>query len=437
MSIVEVVFALGIFAVGLYFPLMSLSTSAMFYLFKTAFLETKESSVSSLVVVLAACVASLIHIYRVKRKNPDVDRPKLRADITDYLWFGFFMVFTVRTMYNMFVDEGIIEALQILLLVLPFHYVCRAEVYNSEGRDELVRKCRGMISAFWALSIFFALVSIFVGQKNTSGQVSLGDSANILLGYSAALGVLSGVVLWFNSPNTPLAKRALYLLLTIPPFWLLFGSEKRGAILSVAIGLACIAFVISGSKTRSKGGVIFVAIVVTLGVLYGLNTTAFSRFGNFSTLDKSALGRLEYQERSMANFYENPLFGTGMGAGGAYPHNIFIESAEKGGVIALSLVVLIYIVTAAQLWKVVRRDSTTALYLIPVWCIGFTMALFSLGLTMHKFLPMATGTISAVINLFTLYGWQENRSRMSPVSVDGRDSATFPDLRSGKVAEQA
>lgn len=407
MSIVEAVFALAIFGLGLYFPMMSLAASAMVYLFKTAFLDTKESSVASLVVVLSACVAALIHTYRSNRKQQNQGRPRIKSDITDYIWFVFFLLLTLRTMYNMYVDAGIIEALQILLLVLPFHYVTRNELFNSSGRQEIVQKCRYMAIAFWALSILFAVVSLVIGDKNSSGQVSIGDSANILLGYSAALGVLCGVALWFNSADMTSLKRLGLLVLTVPSAWLLFGSEKRGAIISVGVGLIAIATALYRSEAQRKGGVAFIGIVVAIGAAYGATTASFNRFGSFSKLDDSALERLEFQERSIQQFYENPMSGTGLGLNEPYPHNIFIESAAKGGLFAVVLIGLVYFATVTRLIKLSRLDSTLAVYLIPVSSVGLIMALFSNGLTMHRFLPIATGAVASAFQLWKHYEWRE------------------------------
>lgn len=401
MGVIEAVFALGIFGLGLVFPMASLASAAMFFLFKTAFLGSSESSAATIVVMALACLGSGIN---VKLKSKGSSRTwRNHGDLPNVMWVALLVSLTIPTMFNIFPVPGSIEIAQVIGLVLPLHFVTRAIILNGETKEDVLKSCRSMTLAFWILGIVFSAAALAGGQKNTSGQLSFGESANIVLGYAGSLGVLGGVALVVNGQGLSILKKLTVLALTVPSVLVLFGSEKRGAIISTVLGIILIALTLFRSSSKRFSGPVFLIFLVGAVGAYGSTTNSFDRFGGFSKLDRSAQERLIVQEHSMNRFYSSPVLGTGLGTGEYYPHNIFIESAEKGGVLAILFVLVLYVSTLVRLNYISRTYSDVAIFLVPICCVGLTLPLFSGGITMHRHLPMATGAVSAVFQLCRLF----------------------------------
>jgi O-antigen ligase len=171
--------------------------------------------------------------------------------------------------------------------------------------------------------------------------------------------------------------------------------NSRGPILALVVGLITAGFLLG--KWRWV-----VSVLATLGLLLfvfspDLPRVFFDRFQNDLTTDNSA-GRLFIWSHSLEIAKEHPVFGCGPGnfptayaeqlgsdsTSGVqgHAHNDFLHQAAAGGIPALGLFLLLWIVVVGRLWRVRRlAGNTTAAFALSTGALVASAAFLTGSMT--------------------------------------------------------
>ena len=336
------------------------------------FLFSSAFSIAAAQISLALCLAlSLWLVAEIRRQTPISLRPV-------YIIWGMYLAWLI---VSSLVNDNSPRSLSAvreewLIVILPIGaYLHR--------REDLSRRLIVALACGLLLISSYGVIQHFTGWTVSATQAlhRAGDywrlsgnfSHPLTYGYyvvTATVFLLTYLIIFHRSLGR--WNRALLFAATAGGLVASALCNSRGPILALAIALIAAGFLLG--KWRWV-----VPVLATTGLLLfafspNLPRVFFKRVQNDLTTDNSA-GRLFIWSNSLEIAKEHPVFGCGPGnfpaayaeqlgvssTGGSqgHAHNDFLNQAAAGGIPALGLFLLLWIVVIHRLWRVRRRAGTT------------------------------------------------------------------------------
>lgn len=159
------------------------------------------------------------------------------------------------------------------------------------------------------------------------------------------------------------SRRTLPIVAAIVAGALVLLSGSRGALVATAVGLVALFFVRRIQATRTLVVLALLVVAAAIAALYtevGREAMAvFEQRILVLTLEQDHdAGRQGLYRDAIAMGMRDPIHGAGLGAFaaegyGVYPHNLFLEAFAEGGIVGVTLLV---IVLARAVWGTVMRE---------------------------------------------------------------------------------
>lgn len=261
-----------------------------------------------------------------------------------YVLLFVLLSFVVGLVCSFDVKVHISTAADMLQLCLPMISIC-GYVGRSEGR---LRKVLHMISA----SVLTLAIMLFIKGEQFSyyGSLTVGDLNTNGFSSFLLLGLLAQLFLLSSSDTKPLTKRLLIISIIAELIAQLLVASRRGVVvftLMLVAYLHTLVFIHYKKKPIYKlvtillilcGGIVFLASFSNIAEDF----VVFQRLlGQFTVGDER---RRAVQQVAKELFWENPLFGRGLGSvgvvAGVYSHSLYYETLACTGVFGFFLLLL-------------------------------------------------------------------------------------------------
>jgi len=274
----------------------------------------------------------------------------------------------------------------------------------------------------WALLVVATTMGISTFVEWCSGKFvwfGYGLSTNYLgTGRIAGIGLIT-VIAFLLTIVKSFWIRFTLLVDSVLLFWVVFVTGGRGPAVSFVISV--LVFLALNRKVRKylrnirvkrylklTNALVLVGLVVVgvkgpqwFPVLFSRLKLMLERGGH------SLLTRAEYMHMALNIFEASPLLGMGSGALGKefvgldvrlYPHNIFFELAAEGGIVALSMFVILLWLAYRNGFKYLRL-GVIPVYLITISLFMFLNAMVSGDINDNRMLFMFLGLLTVVRRL--------------------------------------
>lgn len=357
---------------------------ATLLMFATIFIlyETRWTNIAFL---LCAAVVFLFGVILKSRTVKIIIRPM-------YVFVLFFVVFILLSALWAMESSAAIEDAKRFLIILPSIAMIYITFEYEDNVDPLIDIVLWggyivMIYSFFALGgiveVFNMLLTGYRPNEETFINVNL-------------LGMLGAVVVILQAYKMVYDKKFGSAIFLIPTILVIALSQSKKAIIMLLIGVLLVVF----SKYISrKNGLKIIKISVLISVMlvifnYALNLEIFTglrdRFEDmFSTMSDSSEGvgestweRMKFIEIGMAQFWETPILGVGIGSSSAllaekfgrytYLHNNYVELLACGGIVGFIIYYSMYVYLISNLIKYRKHDvARTNLFLVLIIVLLF------------------------------------------------------------------
>lgn len=243
--------------------------------------------------------------------------------------------------------------------------------------DQAFEKAMIAALAFFLVSLSFSWELVTAPLQNQSVEIQV-DRASLIKLNPILLSWIASFFLLFLVVWTP---RNMYLflsrlLIAIPLILMIALSQSRGPLIGSALALVLLVCLRGG---RARNGLLAamitgIALVFAASIYVGVDLVEIGAqrflYESFED-DRSALGRVIVWQASWEQFLANPLFGDRVYDPVLmhYPHNIFLESLISLGVVGTALLLVYFIVTLLNSYKL-------ATYGQPGLFVTFALLLF-------------------------------------------------------------
>lgn len=268
---------------------------------------------------------------------------------------------------------------------------------------DVVRGARHVLIATIVVAVLFALLMIFASDRMPNNRVTLMGVNPIGVARLVALGgalLVAALVTWARGRNALAALGVAGLVLCTVATAL---TGSRAPLLSAAVAGGVVWLARQRTRHRRpfwRSPVLWVVLVL-LGLVFGVTAT-LGTVGSFAS--RGASGRGELYATAVNSILTDPLgvgwgnFGSLFGPddAGIYPHNIYLEAAVEGGILAFAAMVAI---TTWCLVLAVRNYRTslgaTALMVLAFYVFALANAQFSSDLVGNRMLWVAMALVVA------------------------------------------
>jgi len=273
-------------------------------------------------------------------------------------------------------DATYTRAVTMLLLLVMFTLLW---LFFGRGDPEYV---------LWSLCVAGILLSLYVVASYgpaayLAGLLSgerMGGEINNVNAIALQCGAASVICFWFALHR----RRRLYYLWAALPFLVTLGTGSRKGLVLLLGGIVLLYSLAMepGRRARTLGGLAVFLLGLAVLIQLPIFETVEQRFlGMLSLLsepgsaDESALARQEMVSLGVAQFFQTPLLGIGMGASGVltlahfnndtYLHNNYVELLATLGGLGFLLYYAVYAYLLLRLAPLIRaRDSFAVIALI-------------------------------------------------------------------------
>lgn len=211
-------------------------------------------------------------------------------------------------------------------------------------------KLQNLLWVIWAAISLIAISAVYYGTTTVTGAITAGTTntlnVNVLSSF-LIIGVISGLVLISTGNCSHTAKIIVIIGIIIQFVAQVNGASRRGIIVFLFILIAGIYAIVEIQYKKKPFVKVLFYLMVILGVMLIVNEVVnkpdtlllFERFRNTGYLGDTL--RRNYQAKALELFLENPLFGQGMGAVGAYAgmysHSLYYELLACTGICGMLL----------------------------------------------------------------------------------------------------
>ena len=272
------------------------------------------------------------------------------------------------------------QAKRMFLILLCFAMVYL--YYEKQDNIDALLDCimwGGYVVSIYAIFAFGGVESVF--SMLIAGHRPNAEETFINVNVLGMLGAVAGIIQIYKMVNE---KKFLSSVLLIPTIIIIALTQSKKAILMLIIGAVLIA--VSRGVTAGKGFKILKVAIALLIVFvvgyYVINLEIFSglrdRFNDmFSTMSgedqtegTSTWERMKFIEIGMAQFWDTPILGVGIGSSKAlllqkygeytYLHNNYVELLACGGIVGFAIHYSMYVYLLYNLIKYRRYDVQRA-----------------------------------------------------------------------------
>lgn len=241
-----------------------------------------------------------------------------------------------------------------------------------------------IISIYLTLSLSVALIGS-VGQGFTMFH-DLAGATHLTIGY--AMSAMFGINLLSFFYQRTMSSKLLFLALMIINVAIILFSGSRGSLVSVVLMLALSFLIYMIWKKKFIIGVILLTVIGTIVPVLFTNANfsfAIERIlaGFSSSGDESTSQRLVLYDTALNNFYENPIFGKGIGSFSNeigryyYPHNIFLEVLNDFGMIGFFVLLFFLVMLLRKSIWIIKQKSYQDHMLVFLFLNVFVQLIFS------------------------------------------------------------
>jgi O-antigen ligase len=206
-----------------------------------------------------------------------------------------------------------------------------------------------------------------------------------------------------------MVKRIGWLVAAAPAIgtaWLLWGTGSRGPLIAAAVSLMVVALLLFVTSRERVRVVLVTIIAASMALYYFANSTTRVR-ERTSALLANDKGQSVYEREHMwpigVDVFQNSPLGVGWGGLAPdlypishYPHNMFIETAAEGGVIALAALVVVLSTAYVRVFQHARAGDWTAMSLFALLTFWLTNAMVSGDLNDNRGVFILAGTCIAL-----------------------------------------
>ena len=212
------------------------------------------------------------------------------------------------------------------------------------------KKLQNLLLVIWIATTLIAFAAVNCGTTTTTGAITVGTTntlnVNVLSSF-LTMGVFSGLVLLSTDNCSRLKKTIVIIGMGLQFVAQINGASRRGIVVLLFILVAGFYTIVEVQYKRKPIVKVMFYFMVIFGIIIVVNAIVkkpdtlllLERFRNTGYLG-DALRRV-YQEKAMELFFDNPLFGQGMGAVGAYAgmysHSLYYELLACTGILGLLL----------------------------------------------------------------------------------------------------
>jgi O-antigen ligase len=204
------------------------------------------------------------------------------------------------------------------------------------------------------------------------GQLSFSRVNQISLGHSGCSTVLAALLLAAGTSSPRI--RAIATMCIVTALVLMYWTGSRGPIVSLACGLAVLAWWYRLELMRSTA---LLVPVIGLAVLSLAKMDLLLdeigkqlRFSGAGT-DMSSIERIEVLDLGIDAFLSHPIFGSAFAIPGlGYPHNVFVEAGMAMGVVGLLLFTVLVVRVLALVPPANRTDGSMMALVFIQFLIG-------------------------------------------------------------------
>ncbi|MGH3778293.1 MAG: O-antigen ligase family protein [Pseudonocardiaceae bacterium] len=246
------------------------------------------------------------------------------------------------------------------------------------------RARRLTLAAMYVAAIVYALASVLIGETDAQGRTTAFDGGPNVYTRVVLLGVVAAIAL------TALYGRKLFLL-AIP---LLASAAllpaSRGAIVAALATVVVFGALTWGRWSLRAIGLVVLVTAATLVVTWSLLPSSAvdvvrQRFVDQLFQRNELSGRPELISQALTIFADDPLIGAGLdsyfvrfgfGVGLEYPHNLVLDLAATGGVVALAIFGM-FVVALVRDSQPLRRMTADQLAMLISACYLGAASMFS------------------------------------------------------------
>lgn len=374
----------------------------------------------SVLLPFAAYIIILFKIDFVKKKILYL------FDITDLFFLSSIIVMTIYSFIAPNILEGIEFTLKYLFIGLPFYYITKIILYNSENAEIeyikffkatiLVALFIGSLGLYLAYSVNFLEPSLGLENKVPIARMSISGVHPIPYSQAIGFGALIAFSVFYTKGITMGLTQRKHVIFVIFVFLYLFVlvllANTRGVLISLLLAIFLFIRMSPIRMSKKVKRVLWASLI--LGILVGSYfldfSSVFRRILQLFNNDASVSERMIILKEAFSVVFTNPI---GVGTSGfiySYPHNIFLDYIVSFGVfgwmLSLALVVIIiYFYMITFRWKS-KYPVLVLLYCILIYF--FTETLISFTLWMHKGLYLSIAMFVVYLRLV-----KKNESRLN------------------------
>jgi O-antigen ligase len=356
--------------------------------------------------VVTPALFFLILIIRLNEK----EFLKYRLDIFDL----FFIILCLNICGILFFasnfQENFLEASKIIFLGVPYYFVVKLFLVNSEDITKILIKdffitviILSLIMA--VMACYFYITTDFIAlQGYQMVQLTYPGVYVIPFSQMVGLGIIGSLFLLYYEP---ILKKKWLIIINVFLIIILLLTKNRGNQLSFIVSVLLFANIIFKEKiSRKTLGLIFLIVsifIITLIQTPEISNKLFSRILGVLE-DKSILDRIESYQISFQVFKEN-IFGIGFNKFNDYyyldyVHNILLEVVVFFGLPGILLAVILLAIFFGLLILKKNKENTYLNIAIILFVYYFIEAQFSYTLWMQKGLFISMAFLSVFSKYF-------------------------------------
>lgn len=251
-----------------------------------------------------------------------------------------------------------------------------------------------MLGAVYAAALVFALVGVVIGETDAQGRtVAFGGGPNVYVRV-VLLGVIAAIAL------TAIYRRKVFLLATpLLVLAALLSASRGGTAAAVATGVVFAALTWRRWSPRLIGLTV-VGTTCALALAWSLLPQSaaeivYRRYVELPFEEDQLSGRPTLVSQALAIFLDDPVLGGGLdsyyarfglGINLEYPHNLVLDLAATGGVVALALLAMFVVAVVRESRPAPAAMPTDQLAILLAACYLGAASLFSGELYDSRFL---------------------------------------------------
>ncbi|MBM4762697.1 O-antigen ligase family protein [Bacillus sp. B15-48] len=284
--------------------------------------------------------------------------------------------------------QGIIKSLKFIFLGLGLTFFCRLFIRSREDLEKLFR----YLLLGSVLTEYVVLIDYFLSAEETIRYLAFEVVIPIPLSLLGATTTAITLIFYFYNK----IKFRYFVLALIPSISMMTIAASKGPVVSLII-TTILMYPVFYRKLKVKHILmlpVFVFLITRIDFINESMNNLWFRFSNTED-DLSTTIRVSLYEGALEKFYENPLFGVGMGNLEYYPHNIFIETLAENGIIFTGIVVMLFIIFLRRFvfYLLERKYDFLESVIISLLSISLVSLMFSFTYVDHKYLFLSVGLL--------------------------------------------